>query len=71
MNSFIHGVVNSPVRFDYPVSDLIIVTLDQVCRTIGTPPVDDDLFKIGESLVQDAINGLFKTVDSVKTNGDH
>lgn len=65
---FIHRVINSLIRLTHPISYLIRIFLNNIQCSIRASSVDDDVFNIRVSLIDNGKNGLFNSSNSIIRN---
>ena len=69
-DAFVHRVVDAAVRLAHEGGETVAARFDFPDRAVGGGAVDDDVFKIGESLIQHGIHGLPDLGRIVADNGD-
>ncbi len=67
-NSFIHGIVKTPVRLANPPGNVVFVSLDYSQGSIRGTSVNNDVFNVLIGLADNALYRLFQMFLTVKTD---
>ena len=69
-HTFVHGIVDTLVRFRAPIGELVLMLFDKLATTIGRAAVDDEPFVVGEDLADHALVCLLQSLKVVEVDGD-
>ena len=65
LQPFVHGIINTLIRFAYPKRDAGRILLDEADSPIGRGPVYDDIFDVRIRLAEDAQNGTLQPMGGI------
>src|SRR5574344_47265 len=69
--AFVHRIVNTFIGLGNPIINVFCIFFDDFYTFISRTSIDDDVLIIGECLIDDAIDGLFKACCIVVIDSDY
>ena len=70
-DALVNGVVDAGVLFTHPIGKPVRMTANEIPAPIGGSAVDDQVFIVGEGLVENAVHSSLQAVPVVSVDGNY